>query len=660
MYRGLLRILFAVCCTALLPAAAPAQPAGGDQLVRTKGGEFTFRVPAAWKILAGANEVEAAGDRIWMKLHYGKLFMSIRSSIGDLTESIEQDWKNVTSEDDKADMGGNQALIRVFHGVNQDGVRTVRRAALFNPMPDPGNHGCIFLFDVAERDYARSLPLIQRIEQSFRVGGNNPTPPPPGPARQPAVETRPAPAPGGTGAASRIEPYVAPNRLFALYKPTDWTVTQAASEGVLGVTVTSPDRRSQVNLLWMRASRPNLVRFMVTCRSALAQTYPGAAYSQIFVSRDGTRGTATVTYTLGNLRAQGRVYFEAGENGATMQEYAAPETLLAVERPLLLNVLASVAFIRAPRGGAAGQAAPVQIPLVERQAPDGSLSLKMPADWNFLAAQGRVIAGQPGGGMGFIFTSFSGNPMLAQATIAQGVIASPYRRPAQTLPVILLGFGHRNPVITSAAADRATMGECGAYLRGGCEAEDLMAQWTSKGGADCVGAFKVVNTRPGVMGQWSSIVAGIWGPRQEFARYYPMLEQVGNSFAIRAGYARAYIAAGLENLRVLQQQTARSIASLNYAREDMQRAWEDRQARKDYVESKWDDYRRGNSYWVSDLEGGRVYHTDTWGTRDTLTGDYYEGGGYTWTNFEGQNPHYPSENMREVSSYELEHGAPPR
>ena len=95
-----------------------------------------------------------------------------------------------------------------------------------------------------------------------------------------------------------------------------------------------------------------------------------------------------------------------------------------------------------------------------------------------------------------------------------------------------------------------------------------------------------------------------------------------------------------------------AMQDLNRAREQNQRDWEARQARKDYMESKWDDYRRGNSYWVSDLEGGKVYHTDNWGTRDTVTGDYYEGRGYNWTNFEGENPRYP-EDMREVSSYEL-------
>ena len=637
-----------VLLAALLPAIALAQPAG-DQVFRAQGGAYTLRLPAAWKTTAGASLLETDGDGIWLKLRASEKQPDLSRFLNDFTASFGKLFHDVTVEDDKAIIGGSRALVRVIHGSSAQGGRIVRRVVVFNPVPpDRGDHTYLYLTDLAERDYARSLPLIQRIEQSFRVGTANLAPPLTTSAVQPAT----------VGAASRLEPYVAPNKLYALYKPADWTVQHAAADGTFAITITSPDR-AQVNLLWMRVSQPNLSRFMATCRSGLAQTYAGATFSQIYMSRDGTRGMATVSYPVGNRRAQGRAFFEAVPGRATMQEYAAPESQLAAQRGVLLNVMASVAFIRPPHG-AGGQAAPVEVSLVERQAPDGSLSLKMPADWNFLGAQGRVVASQPGGGMGFIFTSFSGNPMLPRASVLQGTIGSRYRRPAETLPLVLLGFGHRNPVVTSATMDRATMGECTGYLRGGCEAQDLMARWTSKGGVDCVGAFKVVNTRPGAMGQWSSIVAGIWGPRKEFARYFPMLEKVGNSFSIRTGYAQAYIRAGLENLRVLQQQTAREIASLNYAREDMQRAWEDRQARQDYTESKWDDYRRGNSYWVSDLEGGRVYHTDTWGTRDTLTGDYYEGGGYTWTNFEGQNPHWASENMREVSGYELEHGGAPR
>ena len=202
--------------------------------------------------------------------------------------------------------------------------------------------------------------------------------------------------------------------------------------------------------------------------------------------------------------------------------------------------------------------------------------------------------------------------------------------------------------------------QCRAQLRGGCDAADMIATWISKGGIDCAGGFKVLNVRPVVTGQWSSIVADIWAPRKELSRYMPMLEQVVNSFSISDQYARAYIAAGLTHLRELERHTAAEIRSLNYAREDLQRAWEQRQARHDYMESQWGDYRRGNSYWVSDLEGGKIYKTDTWSTLDTETGDYWEGKASNYTYFEGRNPRYPSEDMREVSSWEVEHGlAPP-
>jgi hypothetical protein len=54
------------------------------------------------------------------------------------------------------------------------------------------------------------------------------------------------------------------------------------------------------------------------------------------------------------------------------------------------------------------------------------------------------------------------------------------------------------------------------------------------------------------------------------------------------------------------------------------------------------------------MEGGKVYATDTWGTQDTRTGDYYEGRDYGYVNFEGQNPRHRPETMREVSSYEVQ------
>ncbi len=152
--------------------------------------------------------------------------------------------------------------------------------------------------------------------------------------------------------------------------------------------------------------------------------------------------------------------------------------------------------------------------------------MKTPENWNFLAAKGRVISGSPDGGMGFIFTAFAGNPML------QGVIGIRFLPPDRTLPLILTGFGHRNPQVVSNTPDRATMAQCPSQAGNRCDAADLLAEWTSKGGVECVGAFKLVNLLPGITGQWSSIIAGIWGPKKDFSRYYPALEEVAAALAI--------------------------------------------------------------------------------------------------------------------------------
>ena len=139
------------------------------------------------------------------------------------------------------------------------------------------------------------------------------------------------------------------------------------------------------------------------------------------------------------------------------------------------------------------------------------------------------------------------------------------------------------------------------------------------------------------------------------------MRQIASSFAISDPYARRYIQAGLENLRRLHQKTQAAMQNLNQMRAQNQQDWEATQERKAYMDSKWDDCRRGNSDWVSELEGGKVYQTDSGVTQDTVTGPYYDGRPYNWVIFEGQNPRHPFETMREVTSDELktmEGGAP--
>lgn len=460
-----------------------------------------------------------------------------------------------------------------------------------------------------------------------------------------------------------LQIYLPESKWYALYKPAEWNVKEESSPTSFRIMVASADRTVMVDFYWARAAsrQSDALAFLSESRARLAQPCRDLVLSEAFLSHDATRAVATVTCRLDARTLKGRYYFEAKQGAFSAQGYLAPEPQLARQRPLLMNILASFAFAKAPPRvtGASFGPAP-RVALVQRVAQDNSLSLRTPEDWAFLGAGGKVITGAPDGGMGFIFTSFSGNPLVPNATIAQGILPVPYAPPPRALTLILQAFGHRNIRILSAEPDRATLQECAAYHRP-CDAQDLVARWTSNRGADSLGAIKIINSQPSPLGLWFCIMSGIWGPEKEFPRYHAMLEEIGSSFTINDQFVRRYIQSGLQNLRRLQAQTAAAMQDLNRARAENQAHWEAMQERKDYMNSKWDDYRRGNSYWVSDLEGGKVYQTDPYGTRDTVTGDYYEGRPYNWLNFEGQNPRHPSENMRELSSWEIEHGRrPPR
>jgi hypothetical protein len=386
--------------------------------------------------------------------------------------------------------------------------------------------------------------------------------------------------------------------------------------------------------------------------------YPDAAFSQVYASGDRTRAVATVSYAYRGQPLKGRFYFEASPGRALVQGYYAPAAELESKRGLLLDILANLRFVTPSRGGAGAPSAadltPIQVDLIPRQAPDGSLRISLPSDWNFQAGGGRVLAVAPMGRAGFMFSSIEVMPSNYGVAMPQNVIVAPYSPPGQFVHVLFSQFGNRNLRVEQLEVDQATMQAFPMHVGRQCQAADMVLSWTSPEGANCLGVLKMINAVPSVTGIWFSIFTGFWGSQEEFLRYVPLLERVGASFSINDRYSQDYIRQGLANLRRLQAETQRRMQELNQARYDNQAAWERRQERKAYMDSKWDDYRRGRSYWISEMEGGKVYETDPGGTRDTETGQYYEGGQYTYVHFEGENPRHPSESMREVSSYEVQ------
>ena len=465
------------------------------------------------------------------------------------------------------------------------------------------------------------------------------------------------------GAVPKTNPYqfkrfTSENPAFTLFKPETWRVQHASSADAFRIVVADAGATSVVEIYFaVNRGRFDPLGVLGAKVKELNARYPDLRLSAVVECKDKSCAAATMTYTRDKVAVEGRFYFQADPQQIVIRSYSAPASRLAADRNLLLDILANIRV-----GGPQAQRTesrvapappppppPVQVQLVPRQAPDGSLSIHLPADWTFQALKGRILAVDPRGGCGFIFTTFdimSSNFGLRQ--LPPDVIVSPYRPPAQIIVPIFQKFGNSDIRIVNATVNPQTRMECQ------CDTADLTLSWMSPKGVASMGSFTVRNSRPGgITGNWFAMVSGTWGPAQELGRYLPMLEQIGASFSINDRYAKNYIQQGLASLRVQQQRTARAMQSLNDARADNQRDWEARQERKDASDAKWDDYRRGNTYWISDLEGGKVYQTDPWGTQDTWTGDRVDGQPYGYVHFEGQNPRHSSEQMRELSSYEV-------
>ena len=197
---------------------------------------------------------------------------------------------------------------------------------------------------------------------------------------------------------------------------------------------------------------------------------------------------------------------------------------------------------------------PIAAQMVQRQTPDGSVRVTVPANWSLTGAAGKVVSDAPDASAGFLFTTFEVLPPGRLAQLAgPAAIVSPYQSPAQAVAFFWQRFGNRNIRIISSQPDGQSSLQCTASIARPCEAADVMLEWVAPSGAACVGSFKVLNARPDNIGQWFSIVGGIWGSQTNFAAQLPVLQTIASSFSINNRDAQDYIRQGL--LRLEQMRT---------------------------------------------------------------------------------------------------------
>ncbi len=181
-----------------VPDRRPAPAA--DQLVRDPQGRYCIRLPAGWKPEFVDDGFDAEGREARMSLRLLPLIMSLDTKLGDVMDEFSGMLTEVTTETERsARIAGNSASTGWLRGTADNSLRRGMQFDVVNAMPGvEGKPGLLFIFDMDERMLDANKPLIRQIEQSFRVGVNQPAPPltsGPGPGPAPRPVTTPAPAP---------------------------------------------------------------------------------------------------------------------------------------------------------------------------------------------------------------------------------------------------------------------------------------------------------------------------------------------------------------------------------------------------------------------------------------------------------------------------------
>ena len=455
-----------------------------------------------------------------------------------------------------------------------------------------------------------------------------------------------------------MEKWVSPQGVVSVLKPKEWKVEENYTGNSASVIVCDKSRITGVKFYVSKndAKIKDSLYFLGENVKNNRKKFPDFKCDKTWAARDKSRAITEVYFTAKGTPVLGKFYYIVNPNKLLIMSYQAPGDVFSRYKGMLLTILNNINFNDQHEEQKRIQSIqPVQVQMVWRQAPDGSARFMAPANWQYQAKKGKTIVGSEQEDAGFVFTSveaFARNP----GVLVPGVLISPYLPPNQFIGLFLRNFGQaKNVHVIEKKLDHQTVREAAQFLRAQCEAQDLVVKFSAKSGRSCLATFKVITAHPALFsGQWWSIVSGFWAQESRFPAYAPLLENIAKSYKINDAWASNYIQSGLANLRRLKQKTQQSIQKLHQARYDQQRSWEANQARKDYSNWKFSQYLRDESNWVSNLEGGKVYHTDSWGTKDTWTGDYYEGSSYNYVNFEGENPRHPSlEDMQEINSYEL-------
>lgn len=450
----------------------------------------------------------------------------------------------------------------------------------------------------------------------------------------------------------QYQPYESQNPAFGLFKPASWRVRSDPTANSLAIAVSNPAGTSVVQTQFMANSMhaDAVATLSAQVRKAKAQ-YPDLALTEVVVCKNRSCATAVESYTSNRVPVKSKYYIQSDPWQIVIRSYRAPQATYDSERSMLLEIMSNIRLGRLsneavpvkeppPPSEEQQQAPPVEESLVKQQAPDGSASIDVPANWNVQANNGNVTAQDAGTGVGVVYANFQVMPNGDVRGGQPGVMVAPYQSSAALIMPIFNRWGYRNAKVLYSAPNRQVMAHCPGGFGGHCDATDFTMSWVSPQGVPCMGGFTVINGPPGAGNQWNSTISGAWAPASSYGRYVPMLSQITGTFSPYGRYSSYYAHNSMAGLPFFAApHGGYGYGSGTYQARQMMAG--------NNGSPRWNDPQRGNVDWITQMEGGTMY-------RGAPYGYGARGMPYNYIQYHGAASNYSSEDMRELNQFEMQ------
>ncbi len=458
-------------------------------------------------------------------------------------------------------------------------------------------------------------------------------------------------ASGVVGAASpEMRKIVTDQASFALYAPDGWQAREGTNGGFRTLVVRDPaGRRAATLSCGGLPAGSDLEAFARSRVAAFARQRSGLVLRKAFVSPDRLRLAFEGAWGPRAARREFRSWLSGRDGTFVYSSIEAPEGDLARERPLLLTILANVRIVKgsfASRGGPA--------PLFPYRLRDGSASFRIPSGWKVTElGRGQFLAVDGAGTTSFVVSAAEVlTPKLGVRP--PDIPVSPFLPPHEALAFLAsrAGLGSDWRFESVVSRDDLARDVARVYTAGPVQAEEFVHTSVSRG--QPMKGYTLgfsLGSRLGT--NWIFRHLSVSAPRARFGSMVPTFVAMLQSYAIDDAWAKRYVAAGLERLRRLQQETSALVArNADEIHSMMQAAYDERQRSQEWIDYQRTSYIRGTQDWISSVEGGAVYHSDSWGTKNTATGEFWEGKPHDYVNFKGENPKY-DEQMTPIDNRRL-------